>query len=372
MSVPLKDEIRIQPHGSHSGLNKLLVFVTLEAPRRKDQDLLCCFFAIPEHPPHFYSESNTKVADSNGYLKVFFSTAKDGSIDIRVGRDTVGDVVLTLEVTPRPVNQLTSPRTYTELHSDQGGLIGVGRWFLPHIPCREISTCHVEWDLSLSPPTTKASWSFGEGAELTTQTGPDDLVRSSVFMAETDEAEPPVIHCFGQLPASLRLLQESTAPIFSYAKSLFESPESVMKVYIRKVPRGFSGHNFACCFMIDYSDLDQPRHEAELLRYMSHEMTHNWAYLGNDPDGFQNTWFIEGIADFYALYLPVMAGVKGVEYFCQILDEFLTMYYTSPYLHTPLRQVPNDANGNLVSYRRGFMYLFLLDAQLRAVAESRG
>lgn len=315
MSVSPKYKILIQPHGSRSDLNKLLVFVTLEAPKRKDKDLLCCFHAIPDHPPHLYCDSNTKVTDSNGYLEVIFSTAKDGSIDIRVGRDTVGDVLLVLQVTPRPVDQLTSPKTYTELHCDQGGLIGVGRWFLPHLPYREISTCHVEWDLSLSPPKTKASWSFGEGAKVTTQTGPDDLLRSSVFMVgpimsyqckvpapqncggaklETDEAQPPVIHSFGELPASLKPLQEATAPIFSYVKSIFESLESVMKVYIRKVPRGFSGTNFASCFMIDYGDLDQPRHEAELLRYMSHEMTHNWAYLGNEPDGFQNMWFIEG------------------------------------------------------------------------------
>ncbi|TQW06541.1 peptidase M61 domain-containing protein [Cordyceps javanica] len=376
--TPPKYGVVIQPRGNDSSLDKLLVTVTLESPQRKELQSLCLFMATADDPPHRYSESNTSATDASGRLDVTFSTADDGSIDVVVSRDTVGDVVLLLEVTPAAIDELTSPMISTELHRDQGGLIGVGSWFLPHVPYRDVSTCHVEWDLSLAAPNTTASWSFGEGPQRTTQTGSDNLLLSSVFMvgpiaSYQTEATPaagnssstprkgdqaPRIYSFGELPACFQLLQKAAAPIFFYARSIFENPECIMKIYIRKIPRGFSGHNFASCFMISYSDLDKPRHDAELIRYMSHEMTHNWAYLG--------------IADFYALYLPIMAGVKGSKYFCQTLDEFLIIYYTSPYLRTPLRQVPNDSNGILVSYRRGFMYFLLLDAQLRAAAESRG
>lgn len=70
--------------------------------------------------------------------------------------------------------------------------------------------------------------------------------------------------------------------------------------------------------------------------------------------------------------MPVMAGVKGAEYFCTLLDGWLAMYYTSPFLTTPLREVPDDGKGASVQYQRGFMYFLLLDAQLRAVAERKG
>ncbi len=55
----------------------------------------------------------------------------------------------------------------------------------------------------------------------------------------------------------------------------------------------------------------------------------------------------------------------GIEYFCQLLDEFLMSYYTSPLIYTPLRDQPSNTSGISLPYERGFMYFFLLEAQLR-------
>lgn len=113
--------------------------------------------------------------------------------------------------------------------------------------------------------------------------------------ASGDAAEIPSMHWFGELPASLEPLKDYNADIFLYAKALFQDPDAMIKVYIRKVPAGFAGMNFASCSIIQYSDQDKPWHAAELVRYITHEMVHAWAYLGNEPDGYQNLWFIEGI-----------------------------------------------------------------------------
>lgn len=43
-------------------------------------------------------------------------------------------------------------------------------------------------------------------------------------------------------------------------------------------------------------------------------------------------------------------------------------YYTNPLIHTPLRDQPNDGSSISLPYERGFMYFFLLEAQLRNVS----
>lgn len=68
--------------------------------------------------------------------------------------------------------------------------------------------------------------------------------------------------------------------------------------------------------------------------------------------------------------MPVYAGLQGVDYFCRLLDEFLSRYYTSPLVRTPLREMEDTWEAMLIPYQRGFMYFFLLDAQLRAKTAS--
>lgn len=309
MEAP-KYTVILQPHGDDLGLNRLLVTTTLESPQRKKLESLCCLESNPEHPPHQYNEENVQATDDIGRLVITFMRSSDGSVDWKIDRDTVGDVILTLEVTPHSVNTTTAPNIETELHCDQGGLIGIGKWFLPRLLYRERSTFLVSWDLSFAPPDTKASWSYGDEKQTTIETGPNELLLSAVFMVgpimssatqttttgqdHSLEDTTSVVQWFGQLPTCFQPVLDLNGKIFTYTRSVFKDPESCIKVYIRKVPNGFAGHNYNACYLIQYSDTDKPRHESELVRYMTHEMVHNWAFLGNESDGHPNLWFIEG------------------------------------------------------------------------------
>ncbi len=61
----------------------------------------------------------------------------------------------------------------------------------------------------------------------------------------------------------------------------------------------------------------------------------------------------------------------GIEYFCQVLNEYLMTYYTSPLIHIPLRQEPDNINGYRLRYERGFIYLFFLEAQLHNASRAK-
>ncbi|OAA69397.1 hypothetical protein LEL_10273 [Akanthomyces lecanii RCEF 1005] len=61
----------------------------------------------------------------------------------------------------------------------------------------------------------------------------------------------------------------------------------------------------------------------------------------------------------------------GVEYFGQLLDQYLMTYYTSPLVRTALRQQPNNSDGFRLPYKRGFVYLFLPEAQLRNASRAK-
>jgi hypothetical protein len=312
MTAP-KYHILLQPRcaANSIALSGLQLTVTLESPQRKMLQLLFCLEPIRGHLPHPYTNSNTQATDDSGPLETFFTTSEKGSLNCMVGRDTVGDVILSLDVTPKATTidgkPVLHPEIDTELHCDQGGLIGLGHWLLPRIPYRERSTFIVDWDLSLAPPGTRASWSYAEGEAQSTKSGPNDMLLGAVFMVgpivtfpaqETttrDLSGIPLIHWFGELPACLEPIKKYNADIFLYTKSVFQDPNAASKVYIRKVPRAFSAVNFSSCYILQYSDQDKPHHTTQLIQYMTHEMVHNWAYLGDEPDGYENLWFIEGI-----------------------------------------------------------------------------
>lgn len=221
-----------------------------------------------------------------------------------------------------------------------------------------------------------------------------DLLLTAAFMVGPIESFPAnvsntdgednisTMHWFGQFPEMFQPIRDLDKEIFLYARTLFKDPDSSHKVYLQKVAQGSAGHNHNSCYVVEYCD-DIPWTPTGVIHVCTHEMVHAWLYLGDEPDGYQNFWFIEGhlraalnyarscadldkgIANFYALYVPVRAGVKGVEYFRELLDNFLCAYYTSPLVATPLKDVGSGFHGQLIPYTRGVVYLLFMDAFLR-------
>jgi len=78
---------------------------------------------------------------------------------------------------------------------------------------------------------------------------------------------------------------------------------------------------------------------------------------------------LTGIAQYYALFLPVRAGLRGANYFHETLDAFLCSYYTNPRINTPLRQAQKEFFDGFyaesIPYMRGFVYILLMDGLTR-------
>lgn len=388
--------ILLRPHSDDDGICGLSVTVRLESPKLKATRPLCEFKANTSSVPHHqYTADNMQIFDESGPLKIQMLPCNSQGMHVwTVDRDTVGTVTLLLEVTPRQVDVTTPVGPRVDMRRDQGGLIGSGGWFLPCWPKHERLAFHISWDLSLVSADTRAQWSYGPGPAPTTVEGPIELLLNAIFMvgninssAAFDDATSVCdVYWFGDTPAYFDVLRSLKDSVFRYACDVFDDEADHYGIYIRKAPRGIGGNNFSAALLLEYSDAEAPITESQLIALATHELVHNWLYLGPETDGFMNTWHIEGekfdenwqmmqladslgIAHFYSLYLPVRAGLRGIEYFCEVLNGYLCAYYTNPLITSSLRDVENDFYSNAcaqsIPYTRGFVYLLFVDALLR-------
>ena len=87
----------------------------------------------------------------------------------------------------------------------------------------------------------------------------------------------------------------------------------------------------------------------------------------------EDAYSAAGIAQYYALFLPVRVGLRGFDYFRETLNAFLCSYYTNPKKNMPLRQAQNEFFSNVyatsIPYMRGFVYLLLVDGLIRQATE---
>ncbi|KAJ6785841.1 hypothetical protein PWT90_09795 [Aphanocladium album] len=384
MALP-KYDILIQPRCDRDGISHLSVSLRLDTPAVNAQDVLCEFAAdVHGTATHPYTSENLCAKDDAGPLPLspppapHSSSASSSSSSVwTLGRDAVGPVTLQLEVRPRAVdNAVAGAGVRFDLCRDQGGLLGCGGWFLPRVPRHERFRFSVAWDLTRVPAGAGACWSYGEGPGPTEKEGPLPLLLDSLFMVgpmrsarEEHGSGVSMVYWFGDLPEFLQPVKQFSKHMVPYAYGTFEDELEVYGIFVRKARKGTSGHNFASSLLLQYSDERGPVGDADLISLLTHELTHNWLYMGNNPGECPNMWYIEGIAQFYALFLPVRAGFRGAEYFRQVLNKFLCAYYTNPLIDVPLRETETNYYGDpraaWTPYMRGFVYLLLIDALLR-------
>lgn len=119
---------------------------------------------------------------------------------------------------------------------------------------------------------------------------------------------------------------------------------------------------------------DNPGVKYELIRYIwVHELMHRWigTKIQNAAEEKQY-WFSEGFTEYFTLKNSLRYGLIDVPEFLQGLNQFSSEHYSSPN-----RKMPNDSmtyqhfwNGGKewekLPYRRGCLYAFYLDNQIRA------
>lgn len=115
----------------------------------------------------------------------------------------------------------------------------------------------------------------------------------------------------------------------------------------------------------------------QLLYLFNHELMHNWIgnTIGNESEEAQY-WFSEGFTEYYTIKNIASNGIAGKDwgYFIGYLNETIRLLEASP-----VREEPNSAItyetfwGNReyekLPYRRGMLFAFYLDQQIRAVSD---
>jgi len=110
----------------------------------------------------------------------------------------------------------------------------------------------------------------------------------------------------------------------------------------------------------------------EKKRVLAHETSHAWIgnnmQIGNDE--FDNQWFGEGFNDYVMLINMVRSGIQNKADFVDYVNkDNLLAHYSST-----VKSVPNDSirakfwtdkNIQTLPYKRGFIYAFYLDNQIR-------
>lgn len=296
--------ILIRPKCDNEGISHLGVRVTLSCPEIKAGQALCHFDTGARVPVHEYTTDNSYATDAAGRLAITISkNAKASSYKWLVERDTDGDVSVYLDVVPRFVDGTTPMGDRLDLRRDQGGLIGSGRWFLPEVTYADRFLFSVEWDASLVPETTRAIWSYGQGLNKTAQDGPVPLLLNSIFMVgrinsfeeQHGMSSVSTVNWFGELPGYLEPVRQFNKCMIPYAYSTFDDELSLYSIFIRKAPRAHGGNNFASALLLEYSDERGPVSDSELVSLLTHELIHNWLFLGHQPTEPQNLWYIEGM-----------------------------------------------------------------------------
>ncbi|KAL4900740.1 hypothetical protein BDW74DRAFT_182571 [Aspergillus multicolor] len=383
--------------GAEAEAEKLFIHLVLEdphCPAHRPLFLYETYYGnVPAHP---YQESDVDAFDSAGPLQLSFTKPDKNKPDQkwRVNRTTERDVHLRFIASPRKVDITTPIGPRVDMRRDQGGLIGCGRWFLPRPVGDKIYRHVVEWDLSSTPAGTRAVWSFGEGPSPVRKDGKSDVLANSVFMvgpvksypnpgaepgrdddasvgpaAGSADASRANIYWFGSLPGNLSRLNAYSTALFPKLAAFFRTVNASYRVFIRRVVRGFGGGACLDSYVLEYDDNSWKETDHELISLFSHEMVHSFTMMGFEANGYNNGWYVEGIAELYSAYLPYRFGLCGVQYLRERLNSSLSSYGTSPRIEMDVLESQqnfyDDWYAELIPYARGCTYLLKIDSRLR-------
>lgn len=329
---------------------------------------------------HPYLESDIFATDSIGRLPFIFVDETSTLQQWRLGRDPVSDLNMKMEVLPRNVDIHTASGPRVDLRSDQGGLIGTGGWFLPQVDQDDFYIHTVEWDLSEAPAGTRAIWTFGEGPYRIEHLGTIDTFARSVFMVGNVQSSPArpqlrplpgtcATYWFGDLPPILQRLRSFNTDLYTPMADFFQDVDSSYRIFIRTSLRGWGGSSFLVSYILEYSDSILEAAYDEVMSLLAHEMVHSFTSLCNEDDGTENAWYFEGIANYYATFLPYRFGLVSPSYVTTRVNGSLCRYYTNPEINIPmsdaLKYFFTSWYSKWIPYDRGFAYFLLVDDQLR-------
>lgn len=395
--------LNLRPEADEVGqIVSIGVSFTIHGMSLQPGDILCAFGqhnVAREHPSwySYYKPHNitTLFSDDDGPLRIHVSA--EGKHEYLVGRQTKGDVVAAWKVpiAERSGTHIEGTGSVCELLRDQGGMMGVGKYFIPRFSLGNKVIITIEWDLRDCPQGTRAVTSFGESPQRIETTGNPDSLLECVFMAgpvRSNTGSPPspgppsTVPCgtywFGGLPPSLDAVTGYASNIFPRMAEHFDDPSGSYRSFLRLTPRGLRGAAFGPSSIIEYDPSTGGEDDWDLVRLLNRAMVSAWARLDSEDDGSANAWFADGLSLLYTVFLPFRFGQRGPDYFRATVNAFLSAYYTNPLVAGPpaVTGLPRSAAGSrsLSWYAssarqyRAFVYMLKMDAFTRRAAVARG
>jgi predicted metalloprotease with PDZ domain len=153
----------------------------------------------------------------------------------------------------------------------------------------------------------------------------------------------------------------------------FDAPAHAYRVFLRASPhRGGAASGHPASFVMTTNPTD-PLDTTRLYATIAHELVHEWLHL-DGPAG-EITWFVEGVADYYALVIPLRAGLIDEDTFLDEVNLAARTGYASPLRGLSLDEASrlywSDFRAHQLAYVRGMFYLADLDARLREATSGR-
>ncbi|PYI09783.1 hypothetical protein BO78DRAFT_467609 [Aspergillus sclerotiicarbonarius CBS 121057] len=384
--VPSYPIIRLRLTPQFEGESAIGLAVRLEIPypnANVGQRLFRFLTRYNDVPGPLLRESDIEAVDDQGPLSVVFQAGDWGGPNTEnwwhMDRATMGNLVLVYKVLAREVDIVLLQGTRLDLLREQRGLVGVGSGFLPDYLSNQVYRTVVEWSLPPNvPEMTKCVSSFGPGPGPASYVGYAKAIFDSVYMVGPIQSYPPTIppakqggfgacHWLGEPPPNLRdkmaRVNQALAPkMMQY----FHARGETWNVFFRKGRGGHTGLGLLSSCIVEYNE--DTVHMSDSLRthLIAHEMVRTLSDMDREDNFYENRWFDEGLAEYYAAVLPYRFGVRDKDYLVCAINRSLQAYFTSPRLHMDIGTVyPAGWYANLVGCKRGCAYLMWVDGMLR-------
>lgn len=272
---------------------------------------------VPAQP---YTNKSISFVDEKGPLPTFTKDDDTTYLFPRrtwyITRPTEGKVSMAFTAVPRKVDEYTKVAARTDLRYERGGLHGSGITILP-MPAfpdapKQTWEMTVQWNLSETPPDTRAVWTFGEGPRPVTNTGSVARLWStllSVGPLNSCSHQPNDffnVYWLGELPSNIVATLNYSQLTFLAMSKFWKDPMSAKnpyRIFVRNTlpANGFGGTEFTRSYMMEYDDQIDERTETDLTLLLTHEMVHNWPSMGKaanddgaDEEDEEGSWFTEG------------------------------------------------------------------------------
>ncbi|KAL1981355.1 hypothetical protein VTN96DRAFT_2746 [Rasamsonia emersonii] len=367
--------------GAAQAIDVRMVFDT--AAKTRDEVLFDHALKRAVVPTTQYTAESVRLTDGHGYAIALHTTdtRRNTHREFRVGRDVAAGEVLTVEyrATPREVDESTPCGPQVALERETCGLSGAGLGFLliPVTPEDVLYDITIEWDLSYAPAGTRAVCTFGEGPHVAVRE--KVAVLAECFFAVGQLKSYPNVttnNSFGlywlaEPPFDARALGEQLERLVPRMAAFFHDDEQLFRIFVRRNEyKCASGRGLYRGFVFAWTPIF-PKDADTVQGFLLHEIVHNWPRLGfttGGPEDLVDSWFNEGIAEYYSLILPYRFGIFSEEEFVQRFNWRLSGYYTNPDRAVPNRDVQDrfwlPGRVNRIPYQRGLMYFLQLACQL--------